>query len=517
MIISQFSNTQGGVQTSNIYSFDYYHGLPGETGPMGPAGPQGEQGIQGIQGPVGPKGDDGRSINIKASRSECVLPGDSYVDPDNGHLMMLVELPNTFQDCGSFRGPKGDTGETGAQGPQGIQGIQGPKGDTGETGPQGPQGIQGEAGPKGETGSQGPQGETGPKGETGEQGPQGIQGIPGPQGEKGADGTNGTNGENADVRITTAPIQGGNQVTFYETHSGSTATIDVMNGQADSVAWSNVTGKPSTFPPETHNHDDRYYTETEVDTKIADVEAEIPSLTGYATETYVDETVDEAIESLAPVASSGSYNDLTNTPEIPTKVSDLTNDSGYITSSALTGYATENYVDNHHDATKADVSSLAEVATSGDYEDLINTPTIPTVNNSTITITQGGTTKGSFTLNQGSDSTIEIDAGGDVNVQADWNQTDTTADDYIKNKPTIPTVPTVTSVTIASTDWTDGEATVTVSGMTSSANAFVAPAAASMETVIESGIYCSGQGTDTLTFTCINDAPTTNVSFLIQK
>ena len=34
-----------------------------------------------------------------------------------------------------------------------------------------------------------------------------------------------------------------------------------------------------------------------------------------------------------------------------------------------------------------------------------------------------------------------IAAGAEVNVQSDWNQTTTTADDYIKNKPTIPTVP----------------------------------------------------------------------------
>lgn len=34
-----------------------------------------------------------------------------------------------------------------------------------------------------------------------------------------------------------------------------------------------------------------------------------------------------------------------------------------------------------------------------------------------------------------------IASGAEVNVQADWNQTTTTADDYIKNKPTIPTVP----------------------------------------------------------------------------
>lgn len=57
-------------------------------------------------------------------------------------------------------------------------------------------------------------------------------------------------------------------------------------------------------------------------------------------------------------------------------------------------------------------SQLATVATSGSYTDLINKPTIPTVNNATITITQGGVTKGSFTLNQASGDTIALDAGG---------------------------------------------------------------------------------------------------------
>lgn len=56
--------------------------------------------------------------------------------------------------------------------------------------------------------------------------------------------------------------------------------------------------------------------------------------------------------------------------------------------------------------------TLATVATSGDYGDLINKPTITTVNNPTITITQGGVTKGSFTLNQASGDTIALDAGG---------------------------------------------------------------------------------------------------------
>jgi len=66
--------------------------------------------------------------------------------------------------------------------------------------------------------------------------------------------------------------------------------------------------------------------------------------------------------------------------------------------------------------TKADTAvqpgDLATVATTGSYTDLLNKPTIPTVNDATITITQGGVTKGSFTLNQASDDTIEIDAGG---------------------------------------------------------------------------------------------------------
>ena len=67
---------------------------------------------------------------------------------------------------------------------------------------------------------------------------------------------------------------------------------------------------------------------------------------------------------------SGSYNDLTDKPTIP----------------SLSGYATEQWVQNqgylteHQDISgKANVADLAEVATSGDYEDLMNKPTIPTV------------------------------------------------------------------------------------------------------------------------------------------
>ena len=39
-------------------------------------------------------------------------------------------------------------------------------------------------------------------------------------------------------------------------------------GLAGSVAWSNVSDKPSTYAPSSHTHDDRYYTESEMNTKL---------------------------------------------------------------------------------------------------------------------------------------------------------------------------------------------------------------------------------------------------------
>ena len=57
---------------------------------------------------------------------------------------------------------------------------------------------------------------------------------------------------------------------------------------------------------------------------------------------------------------------------------------------------------------KANSSDLSTVATTGSYNDLSNKPTIPTVNNSTITIQKNGSTVNSFTLNQSSNKTINI-------------------------------------------------------------------------------------------------------------
>ena len=78
------------------------------------------------------------------------------------------------------------------------------------------------------------------------------------------------------------------------------------------------------------------------------------------------------------------YTDIATVSQIPTTTGELTNDSGFITSAALTGYATEDWVNQKGYLTSVawgDITgkpTLATVATSGSYNDLIDKPTIPT-------------------------------------------------------------------------------------------------------------------------------------------
>lgn len=227
-------------------------GPKGDTGDTGPQGAKGETGAQGPagqtgpQGPQGQKGDKGDPFTYEDFTAEQLeaLTGPAGPQGEPG-------AKGEKGDTGAT-GPQGEKGETGATGPQGekgdtgAQGPQGPKGDTGETGPQGPKGDTGEQGPqgpKGDTGTgldikgtydsvelleaavQSPQqgdmynvgasapytiymwDETsgtgdwvsqgqlqGAKGDTGPQGPQGEPGTPGAQGPAGADGQPGEDG-----------------------------------------------------------------------------------------------------------------------------------------------------------------------------------------------------------------------------------------------------------------------------------------------------------------------------------
>lgn len=199
---------------------------------------------------------------------------------------------------------------------------------------------------------------------------------------------------------------------------------------------------------------------------------------------------------------------------------------------------------------KADTTSISAVGFSGDYDDLLNKPSIP--------------------------------AG---QVQSDWNQTTTTAVDYIKNKPTIPTdtnqltnwawyitssyhdsskqdvltagtgigissntisntwvtsvngstwavtvqdtleswtnIKTINwnsilwsgnislystiTVTLTSAWWSSSTQTVSATGVTASNTVIVSPAPSSFSDYVEAWVYASSQWANSLTFTCTSE------------
>lgn len=152
--------------------------------------------------------------------------------------------------------------------------------------------------------------------------------------------------------------------------------------------------------------------------------SELVNDAGYITLTDLDNNRYVKESDLSSVATTGSYNDLTdkpvipaaqvnsdwnatsgvtqilNKPVIPTTTEQLVNDSGFITLSSLSGYATESYVNNHHDSTKqAVLESGVNIKTinnesilgegniniegggsgTSDYDDLENKPSINNV------------------------------------------------------------------------------------------------------------------------------------------
>ena len=91
--------------------------------------------------------------------------------------------------------------------------------------------------------------------------------------------------------------------------------------------------------------------------------------------TWSSEKIDDELDlkadtaDLAEVATSGSYNDLSNKPSIPTKTSDLTNDSGFITSAQ---------VPTIDDTVVASDKVWSSFKTSGELANKANASDIPT-------------------------------------------------------------------------------------------------------------------------------------------
>lgn len=212
------------------------------------------------------------------------------------------------------------------------------------------------------------------------------------------------------------------------------------------VSWDAIIGKPTTFEPSSHNHSINDISDYPNDLATKDyVEEAINNakleggntqvdLSTYAKKTDLHDHSNKTI--LDSITASkinqwdnksdfnGDYNDLTNKPTIPTKVSDLLNDSGYLTEhqdisgkvdkvdgkslisdseierlSTLKNYddtdikntlnskANKTELHSHANKTVLDNISSAKVTEwdnkstfSGNYNDLANKPTIPSLN-----------------------------------------------------------------------------------------------------------------------------------------
>jgi hypothetical protein len=142
-----------------------------------------------------------------------------------------------------------------------------------------------------------------------------------------------------------------------------------------------------------------------------------------------------------PAGFSGDYNDLTNQPTIPTvptNVSAFTNDAGYLTS-----FTESQILSISNDTIYLTGGSFVKLPAgfSGDYNDLINQPTIPTVPTNVSAFTNDAGYLTSFTESQIlsiSNDTIYLTGGSFVKLPAGFSG------DYndLTNQPTIPTVPT---------------------------------------------------------------------------
>ena len=168
---------------------------------------------------------------------------------------------------------------------------------------------------------------------------------------------------------------------------------------------------------------------------------------------------------------------------VPTKTSDLTNDSGFITSSSLptvndatltiqkNGTTVDTFTANSSTNKTVDISVPTKTSDLTNDSGFITSAALPTVNDATLTIQKNGTTVDTFTANASSNKTVNItvptntsdltnDSGfitsGDIpaQVQSDWTENDNTDPAYIQNKPT--TTPIVAGANITISDTQNG-------------------------------------------------------------
>lgn len=222
-------------------------------------------------------------------------------------------------------------------------------------------------------------------------GADGRNGIDGINGTNGKDGTNGVDGKTPVKGVdyfTAAEIEAIEQGAADKVDTAGYAKSADLSTVATSGSYEDLTNKP--------NIPDAYELPVASATTLGgvkvgsglDITNGVLSATGGGVADAVDWSKVQNKPAFADVATSGNYNDLSNKPtipsveglaseayanekvaaivipEVPTKVSELENDKGYLTEhQSLEGYAK--------------TADLAQIAKTGSYNDLADKPTIP--------------------------------------------------------------------------------------------------------------------------------------------
>ena len=231
---------------------------------------------------------------------------------------------------------------------------------------------------------------------------------------------------------------GTNVQTFTANQStNATANITVPTKTSELTNNSNFVADAS------YVHTDNNYTTTEKN-KLSGIAAGA-EVNVQANWTQTTTTADDYIKnkpSLATVATSGSYNDLSNKPTIP--AAQVQSNWTQTTTTAV------DYIKNK--------PTLATVATSGSYNDLSNKPTIPTVNNATLTIQKNGSTVKTFTANASSNVTANITVPtktSDITNDSDFTTKAIAQEFAAQNGSVVPNFDDMTPVTTIEWDVSD--------------------------------------------------------------
>ena len=305
-------------------------GDTGDTGPQGPQGEQGIQGVQGVQGPQGVQGEKGDPFSVSKVYESIDAMNAGYATdgvPVGGFVVITTGDVEDEDNAKLY--VKGDTAYEYITDMSGAQGIQGP---------QGPQGIQG------------------PQGERGEQGPQGAAGVMDSAFD--ADSVNGVENKVLTAKFSSVDSAVAANASAISTHAASTSNphgvtkAQVGLGNVDNTSDANKPISTATqaaldlkadasalasYVPTARTVNGKALSQ-DISLTSADVGAqpagnyalksEIPDVSDFITDSEVEAAYqpkgDYALsDDLAAVATSGSYNDLTDKPTIPTIPGDL--------------------------------------------------------------------------------------------------------------------------------------------------------------------------------------------------